>query len=101
MTKCRKDPTRGIFMRRGLLRGIKNDIYMCLTHKYKNTNTHIHKYTNTEYDKVPERPKFPQTDCLILPDYSPNAVRNLFSVMYGPTHRYCIYTCMCVVQIKI
>ena len=40
--------------------------------------------------------QFPQTDCLILPDYSPNAVRNLFSVMYGPTHRYCIlymYVC--------
>ena len=54
--KCQKDPTCGIFMKRGLFRGIKNDIHMCLTHKYKNTNTHIHKYTNTEYDKVPERP---------------------------------------------
>ena len=43
-------------MKRGLFRGIKNDVHMCLTHKYKNTNTHIHKYTNTAYDKLPERP---------------------------------------------
>ena len=51
ITKCQKDPTCGIFMKRGLFRGIKNDIHMCLTHKYKNTNTHIHKYTNTQIEK--------------------------------------------------
>ena len=53
MTKCQKDPTCGIFLKRGLFKGIKNDIPMCQTHKYKNTNT-IH--TNTAYDEVPERP---------------------------------------------
>merc|ERR1712110_124241 len=56
ITKCQKDPTCGIFLKRGLFRGIKNDIHMCQTHKYKNTNTQIHKYTNTAYDKVPDRP---------------------------------------------
>ena len=56
MTKCQIDPTCGIFLKRGLFRGIKNDIHMCQTRKYKNTNTQIHKYTNTAYDKVPERP---------------------------------------------
>ena len=29
---------------------------MCQTRKYKNTNTQIHKYTNTAYDELPERP---------------------------------------------
>ena len=53
MTKCQKDPTCGIFLKRGLFKYIKNDTLMCQTHKYKNTNT---KYTNTAYDEVPERP---------------------------------------------
>ena len=56
MTKCQIHPTCGIFLKRGLLRGIKSDMQMCQTRKYKNTNTHIQKYTNTAYDKVPERP---------------------------------------------
>ena len=56
MAKCQKDPTCGIFLKRGLFKGIKNDIPMCQTQKYTNTNTQIHKYTNTAYDEVPERP---------------------------------------------
>ena len=56
MTKCQKDPTCGIFLKRGLFKDIKNHIPMCRTHKYKNTNTQIHKYTNTAYDEVPVRP---------------------------------------------
>ena len=55
-TKCQKDPTCGIFLKRGLFKGIKDDIPMCQTRKYKNTNTQIYKYTNTAYGKVPERP---------------------------------------------
>ena len=53
MTKCQKDPTCGIFLKRGLFKDIKNDIPMCQTRKYKNTNT---KYTNTAYGEMPERP---------------------------------------------
>ena len=53
MTKCHKDPTCSIFLKRGLFKGIKNDIPMCQTHKYKYK---IHKYTNTAYDEVSERP---------------------------------------------
>ena len=53
MTKCQKDPTCGIFLKRGLFKDNKNHIPMCQTCKYKNTNT---KYTNTAYDEVPERP---------------------------------------------
>ena len=56
VTKCQKDPTCGIFLKRGLFKGIKNYIPICRTRKYTNTNTEIHKYTNTAYDEVPERP---------------------------------------------
>ena len=47
MTKCQKDPACGIFLKKGLDKDIKNDIPMYPRHKYKNTNTQIHKYTNT------------------------------------------------------
>ena len=43
--ECQKDPTCGIFLKRGLFKDIKNDIPTCLMHKYKNTNTQIHKYS--------------------------------------------------------
>ena len=56
MTKYHKDPTFCIFLKRGLFKDIKNDISINQTCKYKNTNTQIHKYTNTAYDKVPESP---------------------------------------------
>merc|ERR1712108_49482 len=36
MTKCQIHPTCGIFLKRGLFRGIKNDMQMCQTHTYKN-----------------------------------------------------------------
>ena len=49
-------PACGIFLKRGLFKDIKNVISICLTCKYKNTNTQIHKYTNTAYDEVLERP---------------------------------------------
>ena len=47
ITKCQKDPPCGIFLKRGLFKDVKNDIPMCQKRKYKNTNTKIHKYTNT------------------------------------------------------
>ena len=56
MTKCQKDPTCSIFLKRGLFKYIKNDIPMCQKRKYKNTNTKIHKYTNTANDELLERP---------------------------------------------
>ena len=45
MTKCQKDPTWGIFLKIGLFKDTKNYIPMCQTHKYKNTNTQIYKYS--------------------------------------------------------
>ena len=45
MTKCQKDPICGIFLKRGLFKDNKNHIPMCQTCKYKNTNTHIQKYS--------------------------------------------------------
>ena len=56
MMKYQKDPICGIFLKRGLFSGIKNYIPICRTRKYTNTNTEIHKYTNTAYDEIPERP---------------------------------------------
>ena len=52
MTKCQKDPTCGIFLKRGLCKDNKNHIPMCQTCKYKITNI---KYTNTAHNEVPER----------------------------------------------
>merc|ERR1712175_42065 len=37
MTKCQKDPTCGIFLKRGLFKDIKNYIPTCQIHKYTNT----------------------------------------------------------------
>ena len=45
MTKCQRDQTCGIFLKRGLFKDIKKFIPMCRTHQYKITNT---KYTNTQ-----------------------------------------------------
>ena len=47
MTKCQKDPTCGIFLKRGLFKDIKNNIPMCQTRKYKKYKKY--KYTNTAY----------------------------------------------------
>ena len=48
MTKCHKDPTSGIFLKRGLIRDTNYDVHMSQTHKYKiqiqNTNTQIQKW---------------------------------------------------------
>ena len=56
MKNCQKDTACAIFFKIGLFKNIKNDIPVCQTHKYKNTNTKNTKYTNTAYDEVPERP---------------------------------------------
>ena len=58
MMKYQKDPICGcgIFLKRGLFRGIKNYIPICRTRKYRNTDTEIQKYTNRANDEVPERP---------------------------------------------
>ena len=56
MMKCKKDPICDIFLKRGLFKDIKDYIPRCRMHNYKNPNTQIHKYTNTAYDEVAERP---------------------------------------------
>ena len=48
--------TNHIFSESSWSQDIKTDITKCLILKYTNTNTQIHKYTNTAYYKVPERP---------------------------------------------
>merc|ERR1711989_225014 len=45
MRKCQKDPTCGIFLKRGFFKDIKDYISLCRTRKDKNSNT---KYTNTQ-----------------------------------------------------
>ena len=56
MTKCQKDPTCGIFLKRGLFKDIKNYIPMYQMHKYKNTTT---KYTNTQVQHTKKCQKDP------------------------------------------
>ena len=50
MMKYQKDPICGIFLKRGLLKGIKNDTPMCQTCKYTNTNTQIQHMTKCQKD---------------------------------------------------
>ena len=43
--------------------------------------------------------QFPETDCLILPDFSPDSVKGLFRVMYDPSHRF--YLCLwCILKFE-
>jgi len=50
MMKYQKDPICGIFLKRGLFKGIKNDTPMCQTCKYTNTNTQIQHMTKCQKD---------------------------------------------------
>ena len=54
MRKCQKDPMCGIFLKRGLFKDIKN--YNKPNEQIKKCKYKIHRYTNTAYDEVPERP---------------------------------------------
>ena len=47
MTTCQKDPTCGIFLKRGLF---KNHIPICQTRKNTNTNTQIQQITKCQKD---------------------------------------------------
>ena len=62
MMNCQKDPTCGIFLKRGLCKDVNNYIPMCQKHKYKNTNTQIHKYTNTQIQHMMNCQKDPTCD---------------------------------------
>ena len=44
--------TCAIFLKRILFEDLKNNVPRCLTSKYTNTNTQIHKYTNTVWAKI-------------------------------------------------
>ena len=50
MMKYQKDPICGIFLKRGLFKGIKDDTPMCQTCKYTNTNTQIQHMTKCQKD---------------------------------------------------
>ena len=58
MEKCQKDPTCGVFLKRGLFKSLKNDITICQTNKYINTKKQMHKCTNTAYHDVPKRGRY-------------------------------------------
>ena len=62
MTKCQKDPTCGIFLKRGLFKDIKI-IFPCV--KRTNTkNTHT-KYTNTQIQHMTKCQKDPTCDIFL------------------------------------
>ena len=46
------DLSCAIFLKRILFEDLKNNVPRCLTSKYTNTNTQIHKYTNTVWAKI-------------------------------------------------
>ena len=50
MKRWQKDPTCGIFLKRGLFKDIKNDIPMSQTYNYKNANTQIHHMKRCQKD---------------------------------------------------
>merc|ERR1711917_209371 len=50
MMKYQKDPISGIFLKRGLFKGIKIITPMCQTCKYTNTNTQIEHITKCQKD---------------------------------------------------
>ena len=52
MIKCQKHTTCGIFLKRGMFKDIKNYIFMCSTHKYKNTNTEIQHMTKCQKNPI-------------------------------------------------
>ena len=62
MGQCQKDPTCGIFLKRGLFKDIKNDIPMCQTRKYK---IYIHKYTNAQIQHMTKCQKDPTSDIFL------------------------------------
>ena len=49
MTKCQKDQTCSIFLKRGFFKDIKNDNSMSQTYTY--TNTQLNKFTDTQIHK--------------------------------------------------
>ena len=92
MTKCQKDPTCGIFLKRGLFKDIKNDIPMCQTRKYK---IHIHKYTNTQIQHITECRKDPKNGIFLKEDCSrilkiiiPCAERAKTKIQNTQIHKY-------------
>ena len=52
MTKCQKDPTCSIFLKRGLFKDIKNNMSKSQTYKYKNTNTQIPQMVRCQKDPL-------------------------------------------------
>ena len=97
MTKCQKNPTCGISLKRGLFKDIKNDIPVCQTCKYKNTNT---KYTNTQIQHMTKCQKDPPCGIFLkrwlFKDqkwYSPMSKAQIPKYKYTntQTHKYSIW----------
>merc|ERR1712020_299412 len=74
MTKCQKDQTCGIFLKRGLFKDIKKFIPMCRTHKYKITNT---KYTNTQIQHMTKCQKDPTCGIFLKRGFSESYMYHL------------------------
>ena len=66
MTKCQKNPTCGISLKRGLFKDIKNDISMCQKRKYK---IQIHKHKNTQ---IQDMTKCQSIDQCLFVDNNPS-----------------------------
>ena len=94
MTKCQKDLTCGIFLKRGLFKDMKNDIPMCQTRKYKNTNT---KYTNTQIQHKTKCQKDPTCGIFLksrlfkdIKNYIPICQTRIYKNTNTQIHKYSI-----------
>merc|ERR1712212_559787 len=88
MTKCRRDPTCGIFMKRGLIKDIKNYIPMCRTHKYKNTNK---KYTKTQIQHMTKCQKDPTFGIFLKRGFSELSMYHLCIVSASSVHHCSLF----------
>ena len=92
--QCRKDPSCGIFLKRGLFKDIKNDIPVCQTCKYKNTNT---KYTNTQIQHMTKCQKDPTCGIFLkrglfkdIKNHISIYTNTKMQIQNTQIHRYCI-----------
>ena len=86
MTKCQRDPTSGIFLKRRLFKDIKNYIAICQTPKFKNMILDYTKYTNTQIQHMPKCQKDPTCGRFL----KRGSFKDIFWVSHSCTRSSCL-----------